>query len=135
MYFASPAQGERFYLRLLLTAVTGATSFLDLYTFDNVVYDTFREACLARGLLESDREWIQCLQEAGEMQTGSSLRTLFAIILQNCHPSAPDALWHKFKHLICDDLKRRLEHMPHYQNRDFTNDQVYDYGLHLLNKI
>ena len=30
MYFASPNSGERFYLRMLLTVVRGATSFQDL---------------------------------------------------------------------------------------------------------
>ena len=33
MIYAAPAQGERFYLRLLLTQVAGAISFEDLRTF------------------------------------------------------------------------------------------------------
>ena len=94
MYFSSPSQGERFYLRLLLTSVTGATSFAHLRTVNNIQYDTYKEACLALGLLENDNEWIQCLTEAGEMQTGSSLWSLFAIILTSCNPSSPDVLWH-----------------------------------------
>ena len=60
-------------LGLLLTMVTGATSFANLCTVNNVQYDTYKEACLALGLLENDNEWAQCLTEAGEMQTGSSL--------------------------------------------------------------
>ena len=47
MYFASPAQGERFYLRMLLTTVTSATSFANLWTVNNIQYGTFREACHA----------------------------------------------------------------------------------------
>ena len=135
MYFASPSQGERFYLRMLLTTVTGATSFANLRTVNNVQYGTFKEACHALGLLENDNEWIQCLTEAGEIQTGSSLRSLFAIILLSCHPTSPDALWHQFKHKICDDLRRNLERVPRYFSQDFTDDQIYDYGLHLLDKI
>ncbi|XP_052200448.1 uncharacterized protein LOC127806909 isoform X1 [Diospyros lotus] len=62
MYFASPNCGERFYLRLLLTVVKGPKSFQSLRTVDNVVHDTFKLACVARGLLEDDEEWIQCLK-------------------------------------------------------------------------
>ena len=36
MYFASPNSGERFYLRLLLTVVPGATSFANLRTVNDV---------------------------------------------------------------------------------------------------
>jgi hypothetical protein len=61
MYYAHPSSGERFFLHLLLTAVKGATSFEHLHTVDDVVYGSFKEACFARGLLEDDREWIQCL--------------------------------------------------------------------------
>jgi hypothetical protein len=44
-------------------------------------------------------------------------------------------LWEQFKPKICDDLRRKLEHMPHYQNQHFTEDQIYDYGLHLIEQI
>ena len=37
MYYAHPSSGERFYLRLLLTVVTGATSFEDLRTFQGIL--------------------------------------------------------------------------------------------------
>ena len=58
MYFASPGQGERFYLRLLLTTTAGATSFANLRTVNNVQYATYKEACHVLGLLENDNEWI-----------------------------------------------------------------------------
>ena len=135
MYFASPAQGERFYLRMMLTAVPGATPFINLRTVDGVDCQTYKAACLARGLLENDYEWIQCLTEAGAMQTGSGLRSLFAIILLSCFPTSPEALWNQFKHQICDDVRRKLQRNVRYHDREFTNDQIYDYGLHLLNKI
>jgi hypothetical protein len=45
------------YLRTLLTVVKGATSFESLRTVDSVSHADFREACLARGLLENDNEW------------------------------------------------------------------------------
>jgi hypothetical protein len=133
MYFATPSAGERFYLRTLLTVVKGPTSFEDLRTFEGERYETFREACLARGLLENDNEWIKCLQEAGDMQTGSALRSLFATILLHCNPSAPAALWDQFKVKICDDLERRLQR--EHPNDIITTEMTYDYGLHLVDKI
>ena len=135
MYFATPAQGEQFYLRLLLTSVPGATLFQNLRTVNGVQCDSYKSACIALGLLRDDQEWIQCLTEAGDMQTGSTLRWLFAIILLHCYPTSPEALWNRFKHKICDDLRRKLQHISAYQNRQFTDEQIYGYGLYLLDKI
>ena len=73
MYFVSPSAGERFYLRTLLTVAKGVKSFEDLRTVNGQICPTFKAACLAHGLLEDDNEWIQCLQEAGDMQTGTKL--------------------------------------------------------------
>jgi len=50
---------------------------------------TFKDACKERGLLRDDQEWIQCLKEAADMQTGSQLRTLFATILIHGTPHLP----------------------------------------------
>ena len=41
MFYAHPASSEQFYLRTLLTAVKGATSFEDLHTVNGVTYATF----------------------------------------------------------------------------------------------
>ena len=133
MYFASPSSGERFFLRLLLTVVPGATSFAHLRTVNNVPYNTFKEACFVLGLLENDHEWKQCLQEASQMQIGYTLRMLFATIIFHCNPTSPGVLWNQFKHHICDDLLHKLRTI--YPNRDFTEDEVYDYGLHLIDHV
>ena len=110
MYFASPSSGERFYLQLLLTVIPGATSFAHLRTVNNVPHNTFKEACFALGLLQDDHEWIQCLGEAGQMQTGYTLRMLFATIIFHCNPTSPGVLWDQFKHHICDDLLQTYQH-------------------------
>ncbi len=60
MYHCNPFAGERYYLRLLLTSVTGPRSFEDLRIVDNHLYPTFRAACVALGLLEDDGEWVSC---------------------------------------------------------------------------
>ncbi|ONL98425.1 hypothetical protein ZEAMMB73_Zm00001d029311 [Zea mays] len=78
---AHPAEGERFYLRLLLNHVTGATSYADLRTVDGDTLPSFREATQMRGLLEADDTIDECLNEAAIYQMSSALRRLFATIL------------------------------------------------------
>jgi hypothetical protein len=80
MYFVQPSEGECYYLRVLLTHVVGATCFEDLRTTHRphkpttVVHPTFKAAYLARGLLQDDAEWDQCLSEAAGVQLPRSLR-------------------------------------------------------------
>ena len=133
MYFVSPSSGERFYLRTLLTVAKGSTSFEDIRTVDGTLYPTFRDACIARGLLEDDGEWIICLQDASQMQTGGSLRQLFASVLLFCTPSFPNKLWMRFRDFICDDLAHRIQTQYHIGHP--SQDQVYDLGLYLLESI
>ena len=60
---ASPVEGERYYLRLLLNHVKGATSYQSLQTINGIKFDTFRKATEQYGLLESDNNMNQCLEE------------------------------------------------------------------------
>ena len=130
MYFIPPsANDERFYLRMLLTVAKGPTSYEDLRTFNRITYTTFREACLARGLLQDDGEWRQCLLEASSMQTGAQLRHLFATLLLFCCPTKPEELWNDFRHHICDDLRYRLQCTG---RQDPQDAEIFDYGLWLL---
>jgi hypothetical protein len=84
MYFVYPTAGERYYLRMLLNVVCGATSFEDLRTINGERYNTFKEACAALGLSQNDKEWDQCITEAARIQSGKQLRNLFATLLLFC---------------------------------------------------
>ena len=68
------------------------------------------------------------------MQTGSQLRSLFATLLLHCHPTTPGDLWNQFKDNICDDLLRAIPRI-YPQRQDPTAEDVFDYGLYLLNKV
>ena len=133
MYFASPNLGERFYLRLLLSVVKGPTSFKNLWTVNGQLCDTFKSACVARGLLEDDDEWIQCLHEAAIMKTGYQLRRLFVIILTECYPTDPLALWNRFSLHICDDLHHKIRTI--FGISSPTEYQIKDYGLYKINLL
>ncbi|XP_021766979.1 uncharacterized protein LOC110731425 [Chenopodium quinoa] len=52
--FVYPAEGERFFLRLLLLHVRSPTSFEDLRTVNGHLYSTFQDEALKLGLVEHD---------------------------------------------------------------------------------
>ena len=109
MYFVSPRAGELYYLRVLLCNVAGATSWADLRTVEGVVHPTFKEACVALGFLQDDREWDSCLKEATETQMPSSLRYLFAIILEHNKPEDPAKLWERHRKAMMEDHAYRAD--------------------------
>jgi hypothetical protein len=108
MYYVGPTAGEQFFLRGLLTAVRGATSFDDLKTVNGIQYPDFKSACVARGLLESDEKWDRTLQEAAVQQTRFQLRWLFAYILLNCRQADSLKLWNDYRQHSSDDCGHLL---------------------------
>lgn len=108
MYYVSPASGELYYLRMLLMIVKGAMSYADVRTYDGVVYTTFREACEARGLLESDNEWYLLFDKAIISASSSQLRQLFVTIVMFCSVGNVRSLFEKYWLYFTDDIQRRL---------------------------
>ncbi|ONM18760.1 hypothetical protein ZEAMMB73_Zm00001d004347 [Zea mays] len=112
---AHPAEGERFYLRLLLNHVTGATSYADLRTVDGDTLPSFREAAQRRGLLEADNTIDECLNEAAIYQMPSALRRLFATILVYCEPNDVAELWQRHLDSMSEDYHRSTQSKTHVQ--------------------
>jgi hypothetical protein len=56
LYIVQPSEGERYYLRTLLSHVKGATSFDDLRTVNGRTCRNFKEACICLALLQDDNE-------------------------------------------------------------------------------
>ncbi|XP_075478989.1 uncharacterized protein LOC142519855 [Primulina tabacum] len=81
---ANPAEGERYYHRLLLLHVRGPKSYSDLLTVRGIFCFTFKEAAQRMGLLESDKSNFECLNEAASFHMPIALRRLFATILVYC---------------------------------------------------
>jgi hypothetical protein len=89
MYYAHPTSGERYYLRMLLNCVKGATSYEHLRTMDGTEHDTFKDACIAMGLLTDHNEWHQALEEAGVWASGRQLHDMFTSMLMFCEVTNP----------------------------------------------
>jgi hypothetical protein len=81
IYHCNFSAGKRYYLRLLFITVPGPTFFEDLRTFQGIIYDTFKAACIARGLVDNNNHWIQCFEEGVTFLHGTRLRSLFIIAL------------------------------------------------------
>ena len=135
IYYAHPASGERYYLRLLLNIVKGPTCFEDIRTVDGVLYNTFKEACHALGLLDNDDEWHEALREASQWATGHQLRELFVSLILFCEVTDQHNLWIKNWEILTEDILYRERR--HYGNEELqlNSEQLQAYALYDIEKI
>ncbi|XP_051220370.1 uncharacterized protein [Lolium perenne] len=136
--YAHPAEGERYFLRVLMNHVRGATSFQDLKSVNGRPCMTFRESCERRGLIETDKSIDDCLTEAATFQMPYALRRLFATILVFCEVTQIRSLWEKHLESMSEDYRRNqpnqaaLEQMVLRDIRDLVHSMGKDissYGL------
>ena len=104
----------------------GSTSFEHLLMFDNILYDTYKGACVARGLLEDDTEWHACMEEAVLFKSPRALRDLFLAILENCAPTDPKALFDQFNCDMMEDFTYK------YKQQNLTEEQCITYATNDL---
>lgn len=104
----NPSEGERFYLRMLLMIVKGATSYVDIRTYNGIVYQSFKEACAACGLLTDDNEWYTTFEEATSWATSSQLRNLFCIMLTYCEIKDETEFFNRNWLKMVDDIEKQL---------------------------
>ena len=103
---ANPAEGGRYYLRVLLNHVPGATSFTGLRMVSSELLLTFCEAAERRGLIEADNTLHKGLAEVTLWMMPYALRRLFATILVFYEPSDVLELWEKHKKAMLEDYRR-----------------------------
>ncbi|XP_042757993.2 uncharacterized protein LOC111895117 [Lactuca sativa] len=125
LVYANPAEGERYYLRLLLCHITGPTCFEDLYTANGVLHPTFRKAALERGLIETDDNLSQCLEEASLFQFPSTLRRLFATMLIFCEPGNVRKLWDDHYDSLSEDYRKQYGCAERVQNMVLIDIRVF----------
>lgn len=107
MYTVSFREGERFYLRMLLSCVKGATSFDDLRFHNGIQHSSFKASCISRGLLEDDAEWVSTIQDAMLNASPRQLRDLFATIIVFGQPARPSVLFQEGLEAMSADFIRQ----------------------------
>ncbi|KAD4178348.1 hypothetical protein E3N88_26939 [Mikania micrantha] len=122
---ANPAEGERYYLRLLLSNIKGPTSFEDLCTVNGVKYTTFRKAALEIGLIKNDESLSQRLAEASLFQFPDSLRRLFATILVFCEPGDVRKLWNDHFDSLSEDHQLHCQSVERVENMVLTEISIF----------
>ncbi|CAG4979190.1 unnamed protein product [Parnassius apollo] len=91
-------------MSIQLVNVTTPLSFQDKRKVSGQQYPTYKDACLALGLLEDDNHWDSMLAEAALNCTGKQIRLLFAIVLTTCFPTHSQMLWDNHKNSMTDDV-------------------------------
>jgi len=103
IYTVSPAEGEKFYLRVLLSHLKRPTSWKCLITNNGTLFNTFRKAAEDRGFLETDNSIRECLVDASNLKMSYVLRRLFVIILVFGEPTDVRSFYDEFyTHMIED---------------------------------
>jgi len=135
MYYAHPTSGECYYLQMLLNCVKGATSYEHLRIVDGREHDTFKDACIAMGLLVDDNEWDQALEKASVWASGRQLRDMFASMLMFCEVTNPRQLWDAHWESLSNDI----EAMICYERADPTvalfEDALKDCVLYKIDQV
>ncbi|CAN0900491.1 ATP-dependent DNA helicase PIF1 [Linum grandiflorum] len=103
-----PQANDVFYLRLLLTKIPGAISFQDLRTVNGILYNDYRQACQALGLLATDDEWNDVMAEVSRWGMPPVIRTTFVSLLMFCHVTSPTQLFDQWWPSMADDFRHRL---------------------------
>ena len=106
LHFVSPIDVERYHLRMLLHHVRGATCFEDVKTVNGHVYDTFKDAARARGLLQDDNEYDNVLREASTHLIGAPLLDLFVVMILTKSVSDVAAFLERHIEALSEDIRR-----------------------------
>jgi hypothetical protein len=102
---------------------------------DGTEHDTFKDACIAMGLLANDNEWHQALEEVGLWASGQQLCDMFASMLMFYEVTNPKQLWDAHWESLSDDI----EAMTHREHDDPTvtlfEDVLKDCVLYEIDQV
>jgi hypothetical protein len=135
MYYAHPTSSERCYLWMLLNYVKGATSYEHLRIVDGIEHDTFKDACIAMGLLADNNEWRQALKEVGLWASGRQLHDMFASMLMFCEVTNPKQLWDAYWESLSDEIEVMTRCEPDDPTVTLFKDVLKDRALYEIDQV
>ncbi|XP_019149889.1 PREDICTED: uncharacterized protein LOC109146694 [Ipomoea nil] len=135
IFYVPPNSGEIFYLRCLLNIVRGPTSFDDIKKVDGVQYNSFRDACYARGLIEDDKEYVDAISEPAVWSSAHSLRKLFVTLLTSNAMSKPEDVWELVWHYLSDDAEFMCRRNLSTSDLILNDSQKKNYALIEMEKL
>ncbi|XP_074309151.1 uncharacterized protein LOC141643752 [Silene latifolia] len=124
-----PTCGELYFMRTMLNHVKGPKSYEDIRRVNGTLYDTYREACYAYGLIGDDKEYIDAIEEASEWASGFYLRNLFATLLLSGTLSTPSRVWEATWSLLADDILHRQRNILQNRGLELTDEELKNYAL------
>lgn len=130
--------GETFFLRMILMQRKGATSYRDLRTVNGKVYNTFKEACDALGLLKDDKQWHVALSENAVSAMPKQLRELFVHILTNNSVADPLRLWQNHCHSMSEDILLNIRRLTNNDTLQLSESEIQNLtltGIIFLNRM
>ena len=122
-------------MRILLNFVKGCTSFEHVRTVNGTTYPTFKSACYALGLLDDDKEWVECLAEASTWASGYELRHLFVTILIHCQVADALKLWTTHYEILSEYIATMQRRKYKVNNLHLSDSQIEAYTLFEIESI
>ncbi|UYV67927.1 hypothetical protein LAZ67_5002522 [Cordylochernes scorpioides] len=123
MYTVSVSDQERYFLRILLLHVKGATSFEYLRTVDGNLHSTFKKAAQSHGLLLDDTI---CLS----IKYASKASGTVCVICVYGPPTSPLELWQEFKEQFTEDFCHR-----HAINNSISHESCESFAMREVQNI
>ncbi|KAF8107311.1 hypothetical protein N665_0123s0002 [Sinapis alba] len=133
--YISPAAGDVYFLRILVNVVGGPISFEEVRTVGGVLYEKFKQACYARGLLDDDREWHDAIEEPSQWETGRQLRRLFESILIYFQVIDPLKLWNHTWRFLSEDILYMKQKEFWFPGLELEDEQLKQYTLIELEQL
>ena len=130
-----PSSGQLYYLRILINKLRGPRSFEEILTFEGKIYPDYKSACYARGLLDSDIEWHDAMDEAIRWGTPYQLRQLFVLLLIYCEVGSPLSLWNRCWKSLGEDMLNRKRKTFGFPKLQLNEYEIKQYTLMEIEKV